>query len=335
MRSNVLQRITVFFLLAALCVSMAACGTEASPTVPTATEPTVPESTIPETTAPESIPYTPALYRITDNSGNQVYLFGSIHVGLPEMYPFPDYVLDAFNSSEALVLECVDATLEDRVAYDNAIRLEEGTTIRDYLPEDVYTTAVQILKDGHAYKPALEKVKPMMWVMALETLMRQQGDQSPAIGVDVTLQEMAKQAGKPIESAENLLVHNGALIDLSMEAQCALLTMGVRSYGSAQAGLSMVDTCRVWMGGDLEQMRQLWTDEAPADLTGQELQYYQEYEDAMIHRRDAQMTRYILEALTSGRTVFVCVGAAHVVLEGGILDRLTQAGCTVERVMPE
>jgi uncharacterized protein YbaP (TraB family) len=46
------------------------------------------------------------------------------------------------------------------------------------------------------------------------------------------------------------------------------------------------------------------------------------------------MADYAEEALKSGKEIFICVGAAHVVGEGAVADLLAQRGYTVELVTP-
>lgn len=61
---------------------------------------------------------------------------------------------------------------------------------------------------------------------------------------------------------------------------------------------------------------------------------YVEYNDAMMVQRNLAMADYAEEALASGKEVFICVGAAHVVGEGAMADLLAQRGYTVERITP-
>jgi uncharacterized protein YbaP (TraB family) len=44
------------------------------------------------------------------------------------------------------------------------------------------------------------------------------------------------------------------------------------------------------------------------------------------------MTEYAEEALKSGKEIFICVGAAHVVGEGAMAEQLRDLGYTVEIV---
>ena len=57
-----------------------------------------------------------------------------------------------------------------------------------------------------------------------------------------------------------------------------------------------------------------------------------EYNKAMLNVRNVGMAEYAVEALESGQEVFICVGAAHVVGNGALVELLTEYGYTVEVV---
>ncbi|MGL4819422.1 MAG: TraB/GumN family protein, partial [Bacilli bacterium] len=45
------------------------------------------------------------LYEVSDNSGNKMYVLGTIHLGKAGMYPFPDSLNEALLNSKYLVTE--------------------------------------------------------------------------------------------------------------------------------------------------------------------------------------------------------------------------------------
>ena len=57
-----------------------------------------------------------------------------------------------------------------------------------------------------------------------------------------------------------------------------------------------------------------------------------DYNKAMLDDRNQGMAQAALSYLQSGDTVFLAVGTAHMLDEMGLVQLLTDAGCTVERV---
>jgi len=87
----------------------------------------------------------------------------------------------------------------------------------------------------------------------------------------------------------------------------------------------------LWASGD-EQAFAAYLASEDDDLTAEELPLYEEHNDAMIVRRNQSMTDYAENALKSGKEVFICVGAAHVVGNGAMAQLLAQRGYTVELI---
>ena len=75
-------------------------------------------------------------------------------------------------------------------------------------------------------------------------------------------------------------------------------------------------------------------DEAMLDeMTPVELSIYNEYNDAMVIDRNAEMLKVAIGYLESGKVVFFAVGLAHLISGNGLVDTLRDAGYTVELVV--
>ena len=55
--------------------------------------------------ADEPSDYRMLFYRVTNDAGNHLYLFGTMHVGNQEIYPMREVIETAFNESDFLVVE--------------------------------------------------------------------------------------------------------------------------------------------------------------------------------------------------------------------------------------
>ena len=58
----------------------------------------------------------------------------------------------------------------------------------------------------------------------------------------------------------------------------------------------------------------------------------EEYNRILLDERDEQMTEKAREYMNSDKTVFMAVGLAHVLGDGGIIDILRNDGYVIERV---
>ena len=100
------------------------------------------------------------------------------------------------------------------------------------------------------------------------------------------------------------------------------------SYGESIDGLY-----EAWLSGDYDRILALMSEEDDsADYTEEQLQMLADYNKAMMEDRNRGMAQAALSYLESGDTVFLAVGTAHMLDELGLVQLLTDAGCTVERV---
>lgn len=311
------------------------------------TEDTQAEDTQPEETAPdepgsngpskpvEEKTSTPILYQVSDEDGNIVYLFGSIHVGIDEMYPLPDYVLDAYDESDALAVECdVIAEAEDEELLMEILSmmvLTDGTKITDYISEECYERAVEIIKENDIYVDAFELYKPILWESLISNYMTDKAGTDSDMGVDMYFLTDAYETGKTIYEIESGMEQYTMLANFSMDLQVLLLEDAVAGYDDPEYCEMLLDMCRAWAAGDEDALM----DEVDADysdLTEEELVLLDEYNTAMEGMRNVNMTRYAMDAMESGETVFIVVGAAHVLGDDGMAAALEEAGYTVTRV---
>lgn len=279
---------------------------------------------------------TPLLYEVTDEQGHTVWLFGSIHVGQETFYPLPDYVTDAYNGSDALAVEFdVVAYQEDLQAMMADMQLlvySDGTTIKDHIPQALYEECVQILKENNSYNAMLDYYCPSMWAQFIDSITMEATGVNTELGIDVHFLNLAHQENKTIVDIESASLQYGMLAGFSDELQIMLLESSVDSYGMPKMyGQSLQLMLDAWQRGDVYTLEALATT-TPVLASKEEKALYAEYNDALLTQRNIGMADFAEDALTSGQELFICVGSAHVVGDGGIADLLEDRGYTVEIV---
>lgn len=333
----------IFAILLALCLlmSLSACGgtipvetpTEITTTVPT----TEPVTTTEPTTAPvEDDTISPLLYKVTDGEGNTAWLFGSIHVGQDYFYPLPDYVTEAYENSDALAVEAdmvtFNADLEAQTKALMKLIYLDGTTISDHIPQDLYTKAVDTMTECGIYLSALDMYYPVMWSNLLDSAQLQTLDANGELGIDMHFLNDAHETGKEIQEVESAEFQYGMMAGFSEALQIELLESSLYSYEHMdETNTELFELMDAWADGDEEALLTILNEE-PEFENDEEALLYAEYTDAMITQRNITMADFAQNALTSGKEVFICVGAAHVVGPGAMADLLTQRGYTVELI---
>lgn len=321
------KRILALLLSFVLCFSLFGCDNR------TATPKESPATATPTNTPEKGA--TPLLYKVTDESGNTIWLFGSIHVGKEEFFPLPDYVMDAFASSEALAVEAdivaFEKDLKGQVAALRNLIYADGTKIKDHVSEETYNSAVEILEENNLYNGLLDTYMPSFWASYIEICTYMKADIDVSLGVDRYFINLANKAEKEILEVESAAFQYGVLGGFSEELQIFLLENAISSYQNllfTKASLNRL--LNLWNAGDEKVFSSYFAEEAA--LSAAQTPLYEEYQNAMIVSRNDSMTQYAEDALKSGKEIFICVGAAHVVGEGAMAQQLRQLGYTVEIV---
>lgn len=330
----------IFAILMVLClmISLCACGGDPvqNPTEITTTVPTTEPTTNPTTAPAEDDSISPLLYQVTDAEGNTVWLFGSIHVGQEYFYPLPDYVTEAYENSDALAVEAdVVEFASDMEAQTQALMqlmYLDGTMISDHIPEDLYTQAVEVLTECGVYMPALDLYNPVMWSNLIDTAQVESLGVVGELGIDMYFLNHAHETGKEIQEVESADFQYSMMAGFSEELQIELLESSLYSYKNmGETKTELFELTEAWATGDKDVLVELLNEE-PEFETDEEALLYAEYNDAMLTQRNVTMADFAEAALTSGKEVFICVGAAHVVGPGAVADLLTQRGYTVELI---
>lgn len=325
-----MKKLLSLLLVLVMCLSFVACGTNNE----TATADT---ATTEATTAPVSKGSTPLLYKATSDNGGEVWLFGSIHVGNDDMYPLPDYVNNAYNEADSLAVEVDVIDMEenamDYVADYQKVMYLDGTTIKDHISEDLYNDAVKILEDNDYYTSMLDFYYPSMWSSFIEVFEYENSGYDSKKGIDMHLLNLAKENKKNIVEIESASSQITLLGEFSEELQILQLEEVVAGYNTEESKTYLKDLVSAWTSGNEESITAIiCEDSSSEDYTEEEMKLLEEYNQKMLVDRNILMTDFAEKALKDGDSVFICVGTAHIVGEGAMVDLLRDRGYTVEIV---
>lgn len=294
-------------------------------------------------TEPEN-PATPLFYHVTGPDGQELWLLGTIHVGDDRTGYLPDEIYAAFDSADALAVECNTRTFDKQVEADEELQAAvaeayyytDGTTTADHVDDEkLYEDALKLMKatGNHFYNAPYMTVP--VWAQFLENYIVQQGyTLSSDKGVDNRLMMRAEENNKTILEVESNLFQLQMLTGWSHELSLLLLEEAVYS-DFPQYHSSLIEMYELWCSGDEAALIAYLTETDLSDMTEEELKLYEEYNTAMSTDRDKDMIKTAISYLESGDTVFFAVGLAHVLAESGLVNGLREAGYTVELVAYE
>ena len=332
------QRLIAALLVFALVAAFAAACNNAQPVEDAGLTP-APTPAPTESDADGGDPYAlgvPLLWRATSPAGQSIYLFGSIHVGNEEMYPLPDFIMDAFHRSDFLAVEINPNLLDDEIAMTLALMSMylDGRTIADDIGDELFEIGMELFERLNA--PNIEimpLMKPFFWWNTLSYLAAEEAGLSGDLGIDMHFIELAEEIGMEILEVESAMEQFEMLAGFSMPLQVALLASSILYFDESAAGVT--NLLEMWRQGDVQGILQL-TAEEETGLYGEYLELMEElmeeYWTAMMTERDIRMTQVARNYMAQGKNVFFMVGLLHFIVEDGIIDLLRQEGYEVVRI---
>lgn len=330
-----IKNLLAILLLVALCFTTAACGFSTSiPDDTSAIENEI-DDTAADTNEEQEREVTPLLYKVTNDIGNTVWLFGSVHVGEEYFYPLPEYVTDAFEASESLAVEfdlvAFEKDLAAQTAAMTALVYTDGTKIDEHIPAELYDQAVEILEESGYYTSFLDYYIPSFWSSFIDSALYEELGVEDEYGVDRHMIALAYDAEKDVLDIESAEFQYNMMADFSEELQIMMLEESVEMYYAEETLEELDSLIELWAQGDAEGLDE-YLNQKPLFTSVQEKQLYEEYNNALMVERNLSMTDYAEQALLTGDEIFICVGAAHIVGEGAMADLLAERGYTVEEI---
>jgi hypothetical protein len=293
---------------------------------------------------------TPLMWLVTSPDGQTMYLFGSIHAGMADIYPLPDSIMDAFLQADYLAVEAdILAFSADEAAvgaYAAALMYEDGRTIYDDLDQELIDLAKEKIAEALGmpvmFLSALDDFKPFEWYNTLTMLSVELSDISFDYGLDSFFLIKAYERGMEILEIESLDFQFGMFLGFSNELLEILIAGMLDLELAAEEINSLFDA---WKAGDEELIISLVKPVYDDLFYEENIEHFEDYEDflffveimrefndAMLTQRDIGMAEAAKQYLADGKNVFYVVGVAHLVGENSVVDLLRQSGYTVEVV---
>ena len=263
----------------------------------------------------------PVTMWMAEGTSNRVFLLGSIHLLREQDHPLPRIIDDVYEEAETLYMELDMDDLDPLLMQATINRLgmlEEGTSLREVMGEDLYAEAAARAAELEIPFEMLDRIEPWYAAITVEQLVLTRIGFNAAYGVEMQLLRKAANDGKEILGFETVEQQLGYLDGLSLEAQRELLKQTLTE--SAAIREIMDDLILAWRSGDIDYLEQALLD----DVSG-----YAELYDAIVADRNRLWVDTIDELLDDGQDYLVIVGALHLVGEDGVPRLLEQRGVRI------
>jgi uncharacterized protein len=242
-----------------------------------------------------------------------VYLFGSIHLAVKEMYPLPQAVESAFDSAKILAVE----VNIKRFAEGEMLKMVQqygmypaNDSLTKHLPAETLAALDQFCAEYGFPREGLEQMKPWMVSTIVSLLPYMKAGADPKLGLDLHFLEKAKTTQRidEFETAD----FQFALLSSGTESQQIELLNSALKHAS-RAGEFRLRVIKAYETGDPAGVEETLREQAA------EARWF--YKQA-IDDRNIKMAEKIETYLQGKDPVFVVVGLGHLVGEKGILKLL-------------
>ncbi len=280
----------------------------------------------------------PMLFHVTGENGQEMYLFGTIHVGdkrtkvaLQKLTPFLD-------RCDALAVEFdIVAYEDDKSAQMQAMTmfyLLDGSTVDQYMPAELFDRSANLLRKAQLYPSLMKHYNLSMWSQLVEQAALLTTTKLDAkAGMDRLLIKYCYQKQIPVRDVESPELQYGLLASFSDELNLLLIENTLERLDGYGAEVDALYSA--WVGGDYDDILAVLNGEDDAqteEMNAAQKALVEDYNNKMLTQRNLGMRDKAVQWLTAGDKVFFAVGAAHLVDEGGLVELLRAAGYTVEQL---
>ncbi|GAB6108151.1 TraB/GumN family protein [Fusibacter bizertensis] len=272
-----------------------------------------------------------------EKGGNTVYLLGSVHVGSTDQYPLNTMLTDAFDASDALLVE---ADLLNQAGGMDYFRSKafytDGTTIESHISKELYDKLINVLEKYNLDPSVYTTLKPWSLANELNVVSMSNTDQTEGateganLGIDVYFTVKSYLTEKPVYELEGIPYQTDLFDNLTPEFQETYLTAVVDGIlapatGEATDSSKLLDEwLTYWIQGNLDKFTTSFNASSEEEST--------ELTDMLFGKRDQDMAEKIKNILEQegSTTYFVVVGAGHFINPTNIIKTLEADGYTVD-----
>ena len=257
------------------------------------------------------------LWRVSGNDLKQPsFLFGTFHLLCKEDIHFSDALKRAIKSSDEIYMEMdLDdpSTMLSGMLYMN---MKDGKKLQDlYTPEEYQRLQNYFSDTLQMPMMMFQKAKPYFLVALLYPKMMNCA--TPA-GIEEELMKIAKEHKKEIKGLETMQFQASVFDSIPYEWQAKELLKNIDSFSVYKNEFEqMLD---LYKKQELDSMRNMIT----KSEFGSE-----KYEDLLLNDRNKNWVKQ-LKGIMKNKSVFVAVGAGHLVGDFGLINLLRKEGYKVE-----
>ncbi|MCK7597117.1 TraB/GumN family protein [Microbulbifer sp. CAU 1566] len=256
-----------------------------------------------------------------------LYLLGSIHLADQSFYPLRTTIEEAYKKSDALVVEADIIAMESDPKLQQQVMLESlyppGDQLKNHISPKVYAQLQAWLRERNLPEENFNRLRPAIAMITLSLMEMQARGLDPTAGIDRHFLTQAHRGKKPILELESVLQQLHMLNSLDQPELYLQQTL---------EQLSEMDTfvpriTKAWKSGDQDALYNLVIVEGQKEHP----EFTKLYE-LLFYQRNREMAKKIEALSQQHKSLFVVVGAGHLVGDASITTLLKQSGFTIKQI---
>ncbi|MBK9381203.1 MAG: TraB/GumN family protein [Chitinophagaceae bacterium] len=262
------------------------------------------------------------LWKVTGNGLKKPsYLFGTYHFLSSGFVDTLETVKTAYKSADAVVGELVIDTSLQRPMLEAAVL--KGTTLQQVLPDTLYAKASDWFKQEAGLDIGqLNQLNPVTVLTAAMAITKGKyfPNQPGEVQLDTYFQEEAKKEGKKVLGLETIQMQIKAMFEqLTLQRQVELLDETFKDKDALRQLIGIMNNA--YISQNLNQLQELMYGSS----------YRPEEMKILLDDRNNYWMQQ-LPGLMKDQSLFVAVGALHLVGNSGLVNQLKEQGYTVTPV---
>lgn len=253
------------------------------------------------------------------------YLFGTVHVGDKQMQGLPDKVKKAIKNSDKVMVEVNLESLSPFQIQQRSMPfmlLKKDETLQSTLSPAVYKKVVDYFAAKQIDVALFERYAPWAVMVTILQLEYQRLGFSEANGIDKQVLSYAQQHNIPIGEFESLEYQLEMFSQLGQYSDAMLQETFTQM---ADLDTYFLDMITAWRNGDLKLLEHYY------NTSFAEGEYGALAERLMIKERNNNWLKKLKQQMPQ-ESLFIAVGALHLVERYGLITQLQQQGYSVTKI---
>jgi uncharacterized protein len=256
-------------------------------------------------------------WEISRDNRKPSYIFGTIHVSDPKITRLHVSIREKLENVSIYVMEVLPVP-EEVTRFSQMMFYDDGTTLRDFLDEELFKRTTSILSKYNLTADSLPFIKP--WAAFL--IMNYPAEEG--LPMDLQLLNIAQQQGAVLRGLETLTEQGDLFSNLDIDAQVQLLVDTVCNYEIVNEDFEIMKS--LYIKRDLNALYN-YTNK----YTFSREKIYQDLVKRILVDRNKLMVKRMQAFLSEGNA-FIAIGALHLPGNEGVLSLLENQGYKITAI---